>query len=49
MHTAQTRLKEKPAVMLNEEEVEVVSNSKILGVIMTDTMNWSEPSQWQGG
>jgi Reverse transcriptase (RNA-dependent DNA polymerase) len=26
MHTAQTRLKEKPVVILNEEEVEVVSN-----------------------
>jgi hypothetical protein len=45
MHTAQTRLKEKPVVMLNEEEVEVVSNSKILGVIMTDTMNWSAQCQ----
>jgi Reverse transcriptase (RNA-dependent DNA polymerase)/Endonuclease-reverse transcriptase len=45
IHTAQTKLKEKPLVILNEEEVEVVSSSKVLGVIMTDTMNWSEQCQ----
>jgi hypothetical protein len=45
MHTAQTKLKEKPVVKLNEEEVEVVSNSKVLGVIVTDTMNWSAQCQ----
>jgi len=45
MHTAQTKLKEKPLVTLNDEEVEVVNSSKVLGVIMTDTMNWSEQCQ----
>jgi hypothetical protein len=45
MHTAQTKLKERPLVRLNNEEVEVVSSSKVLGVIMTDTMNWSDQCQ----
>jgi hypothetical protein len=45
MHTVQTKLKEKPVVTLNDEEVEVVKSSKVLGVIMTDTMNWREQCQ----
>ena len=42
MHTHQTRTLVPPEVHINEREVEVVHDSKLLGVIISDTMNWSE-------
>jgi Reverse transcriptase (RNA-dependent DNA polymerase) len=42
MHTHQTRTLVPPAVLINDREVEVVNNSKLLGIIISDTMSWSE-------
>jgi len=41
MRTRQTRNVVQPEVFINEEPVEVVKSSKLLGVTITDTMSWS--------
>jgi hypothetical protein len=40
IHTAQTKNIEKPAVLLNGNEIEIANQGKLLGVLFSDTMSW---------
>jgi hypothetical protein len=37
IHTAQTKNIEKPAVLLNGNEIEIANQGKLLGVLFSDT------------
>jgi exonuclease III len=40
MRTAQSKIVVPPEVIINDEELSVVSSSRLLGVTLTNTMNW---------
>jgi exonuclease III len=42
IHTHQTRNIVKPEVQINDQNVETCNDGKILGVYLTDTMNWKK-------
>jgi hypothetical protein len=41
IHTHQTRNLIQPELKINDVAIEIVNNSKLLGVISSDTMNWA--------
>jgi hypothetical protein len=40
IHTAQSKNIEKPAVILNGNEIEIANQGKLLDVLFSDTMRW---------
>jgi exonuclease III len=42
MHTAQTKTVVQPKVVINDSDLAVVNSSRLLGVTITDTMNWNK-------